>query len=73
MRLENTFVLFVIVVVVVVIFISSVFGHKHVPYTRQDHFDQMALFHGILGDHVRREELNTDVNETRRNITRFRQ
>ena len=69
MCFENILVLFVVVVVLIKPF---VFGHEHVPDAGQYHFDQMALFHGIIGDHVRREELHTDVNETRWNITRFR-
>ena len=61
--------------IIVVVIVRSILvdrWHEHSPYARKDHFDQMKLFHGIFSDHVRREELNTDMDQSGWNIATFR-
>lgn len=64
-----------ILVVVIVIVLPILFARRneHVPDAGEYHFDQMALFHGVFSDDIRREELHTDMDESRWYLTGFEQ
>ena len=54
-----------VLIVVIVVVSSILFGrwNEHVPDAGEYHFDQMALFHGVFGDGIRREQLHADMDE----------